>query len=155
MSELWTQLYLTSKLPTKFFLLPLEKFQKFAFLFSTTITELSCFWIWSSPFYIANFFSTTLDSESEVPFLRQLHHPISSASFNLKGWNLVCGTPWPNPALSQNFSPNGLVVLEIWQNMWLFSPLWKRGENGEERKMAAVAEMAASSPSNWYIWDGK
>ena len=28
-------------------------------------------------------------------------------------------------------------------------------ENGEERKMAAVAEMAASSPSSWCIWVAK
>ena len=60
----------------------------------------------------------TLDSESKVPFPRQLHHPISSASFNLKGWNLVCATGWPKSALTQNFSPVGPVVAEIWQNMW-------------------------------------
>ena len=54
----------------------------------------------------------------------RMNHPISSASFNLKGWNLVCGTPWLIPALSQNFSPNGLVVLEIWQNMWFFTHIF-------------------------------
>ena len=76
----------------------------------------------------------TLESESKVPFPRQLHHPISLASFNLKGWNLVCGTPWPNPALTQNFSPNGLVVLEIWQNMWFFPHFEKEGKMERREK---------------------
>ena len=88
----------------------------------------------------------TLVSESKVPFPRQLHHPISSASFNLKGWNLVCGNLWLNSTLTQNFSPIGLVLIEIWQNMWFlklkFPSLKKKGKwRGEQ--MAAVAEMAA------------
>ena len=76
MSELWTQLYLTSKLPTKFFLLPLEKFQKFAFLFSTSITELSCFWIWSSILYckLLIYLSLQLNFTIAVSFLKS---PIS------------------------------------------------------------------------------
>ena len=39
----------------------------------------------------------------------------------------MCGTPWPNPALTQNFSPNGLVVLEMWKNMWFFPQFEKEG----------------------------
>ena len=55
---------------------------------------------------------------SAAPFARQPHHPISSASFNLKGCNLVCATGWSRSALTKNFSPIGPVVPEIWSNMW-------------------------------------
>ena len=57
---------------------------------------------------------------------------ISFAFFNLKGWNLLCGTPWPNPALTQNFSPIWPLVRGIWQNMWFlklkFPTLKKKGK---------------------------
>ena len=106
---------------------------------------------------------TTLESESKVPFPRQLHHPISLASFNLKGWNLVCGTLWPNPALTQNFSPNGLVVLEIWQNMWFFPHFEKEGKMERREKWqlwqkwqpAAQATGASEMENNkkgWLQW---
>ena len=53
-----------------------------------------------------------------APRAFRTHHPISSASFNLKGCNLVCATGWPKYALTKNFSPVGPVVPEIWPNMW-------------------------------------
>ena len=68
-----------------------------------------------------------------LPFLSATS-TISSASCNLKGWNLVHGTPWPNPALTQNFSPNGLVVLEIWQNMLFFPNFEKEGKMERREK---------------------
>ena len=108
-------------------------------------------------------FLPTLPSKSKVPFPRQLYHPISSASFNLKGWNLVCGTPWPNPALTQNFSPNGLVVLEIWQNMWFFPHFEKEGKMerkqigsfGWKRQPVAQATGTSEMENNkkgWLQW---
>ena len=58
----------------------------------------------------------------------QPHHPISSASFNLKGCNLVCGNPWPNPALTKNFSPIGSVVSEIWPNLCWKTHFFKKSQ---------------------------
>ena len=46
------------------------------------------------------------------------HSPITSASFDLKGCNLVCATGWPKYALTKKFTPVGPVVPEIWPNMW-------------------------------------
>ena len=39
--------------------------------------------------------SNTGARTSENHFARHTNHPISLASFNLKGWNLVCASGWP------------------------------------------------------------
>ena len=57
-------------------------------------------------------FFCTVRYPSATPIIRHRHHPISSASFNLKSCYLVCGTQWPKSATS------GPVVPEIWPNMW-------------------------------------
>ena len=44
----------------------------------------------------------------------QMSHPISPASVNLEGWNLVCANLSLNHGHTQNFSPIGQVVPEIW-----------------------------------------
>ena len=71
---------------------------------------------------------TTEGRSSGATFASQPHHPISSASFNRKGWNLVCSTPWPQSAPTKNFSPIGQVVPEIWPN------IWEKSQKRERRK---------------------
>ena len=61
---------------------------------------------------------STLRYPSATPIIHHRHHPTSLAFFNFKGCNLVCGTLWPKSSLTRNFNPIGLVVPEIWQNMW-------------------------------------
>ena len=56
---------------------------------------------------------STLDCPPAAPRAPQPHHPISWASFNLHGCNLVCGTQWQNPNLTPNFRPIGAVVPEF------------------------------------------
>ena len=77
---------------------------------------------------------TTLESESKVPFPRQLHHPISLASFILKGWNLVCGTPWPNPTLTNFQSIWISSSLEIWKICDFFPHFEKEGKMERREK---------------------
>ena len=74
---------------------------------------------------------------SENHSARHTNHPISSASFNLKAWNLVCATGWPKSALTKNFSLIGLVVPEIWPNMW--------GKSQEKREKERVLKMTKKS----------
>ena len=70
----------------------------------------------------------------------RMNHPISSASFNLKGCNLVCGSRWPKSTLTRNFSPIGPVVPEIWPNMWKNSQ--------KKREKEKVLKMTKNSRKN-------
>ena len=59
--------------------------------------------------------NSTVRYPSAALIIRHKHHPISSASSNLKGCNLVCGNGWPISALTRYFSPIGQVLVpEIW-----------------------------------------
>ena len=64
------------------------------------------------------YFQTTVQWNPRAPRAFWKHHPISSASFNLRGWNLVCATGWPKAAFTKNFSPIRPVAPKIWPNMW-------------------------------------
>ena len=70
----------------------------------------------------------------------RMNHLISSASFNLKGCNLVCGSRWPKSTLTRNFSPIGPVVPEIWPNMWKNSQ--------KKREKEKVLKMTKNSRKN-------
>ena len=53
---------------------------------------------------------------SELTFARHSNHPpISSHSFNLKGWNWA---PWVKTTFTENVSPIRAVFYEKWQNMF-------------------------------------
>ena len=84
----------------------------------TTLVHQTC---GANPIFLASsllflFKHTVLCTQMPICALKP-HHPISSASFNLKGCNLVCGNLWPNPVLTKNFSPIGAVVPEILPDM--------------------------------------
>ena len=80
---------------------------------------------------------STVRWNPRAPRAFRTHHPISSASFNLKGCNLVCATGWPKSALSKNFSPFGPVVPEIWPNMW--------GKSHKKKEKERVLKMTKKS----------
>ena len=46
----------------------------------------------------------------------------------------MSGNLWPNTTLTQNFNPNGLVVLEKWQNMLFFPHFEKEGKMERREK---------------------